>query len=121
MEDLARQIEAGLAHVNGDRNCYLALRMVTCGSSLPESCIMGVSKRQTARNRQAILDAASRLFRERGVDGVGLNELMREAGFTQVEVHFKWAEAAIYGGVRPHIKREPGRLANQPRRKPWNR
>ena len=44
---------------------------------------MGVSKRQTARNRQAILDAASRLFRERGVDGVGLNELMREAGFTQ--------------------------------------
>src|SRR5580704_5588186 len=44
---------------------------------------MGVSRRQTARNKQAILDAATRLFRERGVDGVGLNELMREAGFTQ--------------------------------------
>jgi TetR/AcrR family transcriptional regulator, transcriptional repressor for nem operon len=44
---------------------------------------MGVSKRQTARNKQAIIDAATRLFRERGVDGVGLNELMREAGFTQ--------------------------------------
>jgi len=44
---------------------------------------MGVSKRQTARNRQSIIDAATRLFRERGVDGVGLNELMREAGFTQ--------------------------------------
>ncbi len=26
---------------------------------------------------------------------------LREAGFQQVEVHFKWAEAAIYGGVRP--------------------
>lgn len=26
---------------------------------------------------------------------------LREAGFDQVEVHFKWAEAAIYGGVRP--------------------
>jgi TetR/AcrR family transcriptional regulator, transcriptional repressor for nem operon len=44
---------------------------------------MGVSKRQTARNRQFIIDAATRLFRGRGVDGVGLNELMREAGFTQ--------------------------------------
>ena len=44
---------------------------------------MGVSKRQTARNKQAIVAAAARLFRERGVDGVGLSELMREAGFTQ--------------------------------------
>jgi TetR/AcrR family transcriptional repressor of nem operon len=44
---------------------------------------MGVSKRQTAENKQAIITAAARLFRERGVDGVGLNELMREAGFTQ--------------------------------------
>jgi tRNA (cmo5U34)-methyltransferase len=26
---------------------------------------------------------------------------LRDAGFEQVEVHFKWAEAAIYGGVRP--------------------
>ena len=26
---------------------------------------------------------------------------LREAGFEQVEVHFKWAEAAIYGGSRP--------------------
>jgi tRNA (cmo5U34)-methyltransferase len=26
---------------------------------------------------------------------------LRDAGFEQVEVHFKWAEAAIYGGMRP--------------------
>jgi tRNA (cmo5U34)-methyltransferase len=26
---------------------------------------------------------------------------LRAAGFDQVEVHFKWAEAAIYGGMRP--------------------
>lgn len=26
---------------------------------------------------------------------------LREAGFEQVQAHFKWAEAAIYGGVRP--------------------
>jgi TetR/AcrR family transcriptional repressor of nem operon len=48
-----------------------------------ENGVMGVSKRQTAKNKQAIVTAAARLFRERGVHGVGLNELMREAGFTQ--------------------------------------
>jgi len=26
---------------------------------------------------------------------------LRDAGFEQVEVHFKWAEAAVYGGVSP--------------------
>jgi tRNA (cmo5U34)-methyltransferase len=26
---------------------------------------------------------------------------LREAGFQQVEAHFKWAEAAVFGGVRP--------------------
>jgi tRNA (cmo5U34)-methyltransferase len=26
---------------------------------------------------------------------------LRDVGFAQVEVHFKWAEAAIYGGMRP--------------------
>jgi SAM-dependent methyltransferase len=26
---------------------------------------------------------------------------LREAGFEQVEVHFKWAEAAVFGGTRP--------------------
>ena len=44
---------------------------------------MGVSKLKAAENRQAILSTAERLFRERGVDGVGLAELMKEAGFTQ--------------------------------------
>src|SRR5580693_2822181 len=58
---------------------------------------MGVSKRQTARNRQAIIDAATRLIRERGVDGVGLNELMREAGFTQGGFynHFESKDALV--------------------------
>jgi tRNA (cmo5U34)-methyltransferase len=26
---------------------------------------------------------------------------LREAGFADVELHFKWAEAAVFGGVRP--------------------
>lgn len=43
---------------------------------------MKVSKAQSAENRQAILDAAARLYREHGLAGVGVAEISREAGFT---------------------------------------
>ena len=56
---------------------------------------MGVSKEKAVENRQAIVAAAARLFRERGVDGVGLVELMKEAGFTPGGFynHFKSKQA----------------------------
>jgi TetR/AcrR family transcriptional repressor of nem operon len=44
---------------------------------------LGVSRQQAAENRRAIVAAATKLFRERGVDAVGLNELIKHAGFTQ--------------------------------------
>ena len=44
---------------------------------------MGVSREQAAENHRAIVAAATQLFRERGVDAVGLSELMKHAGFTQ--------------------------------------
>ena len=44
---------------------------------------MGVSREQAAENHVAIVAAATQLFRERGVEAVGLNELMKHAGFTQ--------------------------------------
>jgi TetR/AcrR family transcriptional repressor of nem operon len=44
---------------------------------------MGVSREKAAENRRAIVAAATQLFRERGVDAVGLSELMKQAGFTQ--------------------------------------
>jgi TetR/AcrR family transcriptional repressor of nem operon len=44
---------------------------------------VGVSREQAAENRRAIVAAATQLFRERGVEAVGLNELMKHAGFTQ--------------------------------------
>jgi TetR/AcrR family transcriptional repressor of nem operon len=43
---------------------------------------MGVPKEVASRNRQAIIETAARVFRERGVDGVGVADLMKEAGFT---------------------------------------
>lgn len=58
---------------------------------------MGVSRQQAAENRSAIVAAAERLFRARGVDAVGLTELMKEAGFTQGGFynHFKSKDALI--------------------------
>jgi TetR/AcrR family transcriptional repressor of nem operon len=44
---------------------------------------LGVSRVQAAENRRAIVAAAAHLFRARGVDAVGLSELMKHAGFTQ--------------------------------------
>ncbi|MBV7458020.1 TetR/AcrR family transcriptional regulator [Acidovorax sp. sif1233] len=43
---------------------------------------MKVSKEQMAENRERILDAAARLFRERGFDGIGVADLMKSAGLT---------------------------------------
>jgi len=43
---------------------------------------MRVSKAQVQLNRAHIVETASRLFRERGYDGVGVADLMAEAGFT---------------------------------------
>jgi TetR/AcrR family transcriptional regulator, transcriptional repressor for nem operon len=43
---------------------------------------MKVSREQAAQNRERILDVASKLFRERGFDGIGVADLMKGAGFT---------------------------------------
>jgi TetR/AcrR family transcriptional repressor of nem operon len=48
-----------------------------------EDQALGVSREKAAENRRAIIAAATQLFRERGVEAVGLNELMKQAGFTQ--------------------------------------
>ena len=44
---------------------------------------MRVSRVQAEENRQTVINAASRLFRERGFDGIGLKDLMKGAGLTQ--------------------------------------
>jgi len=41
-----------------------------------------VTRRQAAENRARIVSSASRLFRARGIDGVGIAEICREAGLT---------------------------------------
>jgi TetR/AcrR family transcriptional regulator, transcriptional repressor for nem operon len=41
-----------------------------------------ISKQEKEQNRRRIVDSASRRFRVKGVDGTGLEEVMREAGMT---------------------------------------
>jgi len=43
---------------------------------------MKVTKAQAQKNRAHIVETASKLFRERGYDGIGIADLMSVAGFT---------------------------------------
>src|SRR5688572_15158637 len=43
---------------------------------------MKVTREQAQENRERVLDAASALFRERGFHGIGVADLMKEAGLT---------------------------------------
>jgi len=55
---------------------------------------MRISKERAAENRAALIRAASKLFRERGIDGVGVAEISKEAGLTHgaLYAHFKSKE-----------------------------
>lgn len=53
-----------------------------------------VSRQQAAENHAAVIEAASRLFKARGINGVSVPELMAEAGLTHGAFygHFKSKE-----------------------------
>jgi TetR/AcrR family transcriptional repressor of nem operon len=56
-----------------------------------------VSRIQEAENHERILDVATRLFRERGIDGIGVSDLMKAAGLTHGGFygHFKSKEDLV--------------------------
>jgi TetR/AcrR family transcriptional repressor of nem operon len=58
---------------------------------------MKVSRIQEAENHERILDVATRLFRERGIDGIGVSDLMKAAGLTHGAFygHFKSKEDLV--------------------------
>src|SRR3954464_12145955 len=49
---------------------------------LPREIGMRVSREQALQNRERIVETAAQLFRERGFDGIGVADLMKEAGLT---------------------------------------
>lgn len=56
---------------------------------------MKISKEKSEANRAALLETASRLFRQKGIDGVGVAEISKSAGLTHgaLYAHFPSKEA----------------------------
>src|SRR5262249_16379810 len=68
---------------------------------------MKISKEKAAENRQALIQAASRPFKEKGIGGVGVAEISKAAGLTHgaLYAHFSSkdelaAEALGYSAAR---------------------
>jgi TetR/AcrR family transcriptional repressor of nem operon len=96
---------------------YVGTRLLAGGAGP-----MGVTKEQAVQNRERILAAAERLFRQKGVDAVGLAELMKEAGFTQGGFynHFESKEALVsqvVGKAADEGQQQLGAAIAQSRRK----
>jgi TetR/AcrR family transcriptional repressor of nem operon len=77
---------------------------------------MRVSKEQAETNRTSLLQAAGRLFNEKGFDGVGVAEVAKEAGLTHgaLYAHFPSKDALAAEAFSDGIAH---RLASMRRRK----
>jgi TetR/AcrR family transcriptional repressor of nem operon len=73
---------------------------------------MRISKEKAAENRAALIRAASKLFRERGIDGVGVAEISKEAGLTHgaLYAHFKSKEELALEALAYGLERTNARL-----------
>ncbi len=68
---------------------------------------MRVSRLQEAKNHERILDTATKLFRERGIDGIGVSDLMKAAGLTHGGFygHFKSKEDLVAQACKRAVMR----------------
>nr|WP_256466399.1 TetR/AcrR family transcriptional regulator [Bradyrhizobium sp. 153] len=55
---------------------------VVSADAIGRTGFVKVSKETVEQNRERVIATAARLFRERGIDGIGLVDLMRAAGLT---------------------------------------
>jgi TetR/AcrR family transcriptional repressor of nem operon len=74
---------------------------------------MRVTKEKAAENRAALLREASRLFRERGIDGVGVAEICKAAGLTHGALYaqFPSKDALAAEALAEGLKGSSARLA----------
>jgi len=70
---------------------------------------MKVSREQVAENRRTILEAASRLFRERGYESVTVAEIMKSAGLTHGGFYgyFASKDQLIAGALADVLSKRP--------------
>lgn len=88
----------------GDDNCHIIS---------PSSSMGRASKKDAERHRREIVNAASRLFRERGLDGVSVSELMAAAGMTHGGFyrHFESKEALEALALAAAVDQAVGHIA----------
>lgn len=74
---------------------------------------MRVSKQAAAENRQRILTAAGRLFRERGIDGAGVDAITEAAGLTHGAFYSQFGskEAVVVEALRQVLDESNARWA----------
>ena len=75
---------------------------------------MRVSKEKAAQNRQDILTAAARLFREQGVNATGVDAITKDANLTHGAVYSHF-------GSKEAVAAEAIRLALQGSKRRWQR
>src|SRR5260370_1271740 len=87
---------------------------------------MRLTQAESEQNRKRILEVAGRLFRQRGFDEVGVDDLMKAAGFTHGGFYNHFAskeelevEASAAGAV-PALA-APGRPPGDPRTEGWKK
>jgi TetR/AcrR family transcriptional repressor of nem operon len=100
---------------NGDCNLY-------CQILFQRENPLKVTKEKAAENRAALVKAAGHLFRERGIDGVGVAEISKKAGLTHGALYAQFsskealAAEAFTSALKPGFERmkadRDGRPAN---------
>jgi TetR/AcrR family transcriptional repressor of nem operon len=79
-----------------------------------------VTKEKATENRAALVKAASRLFRERGIDGVGVAEISKKAGLTHGALYAQFpskealAAEAFASALKPGLEKMTGDPAGRP-------
>jgi TetR/AcrR family transcriptional repressor of nem operon len=79
-----------------------------------------VTKEKVTENRAALVQAAGRLFRERGIDGVGVAEISKKAGLTHGALYAQFpskealAAEAFTSALKPGLEKMAADRAGQP-------
>jgi TetR/AcrR family transcriptional repressor of nem operon len=79
-----------------------------------------VTKEKATENRAALVQAAARLFREHGIDGVGVAEISKKAGLTHGALYAQFpskealAAEAFASGLKPGLEKLTADPAGRP-------
>jgi TetR/AcrR family transcriptional repressor of nem operon len=79
-----------------------------------------VTKEKAAENRAALVQAAGHLFRERGIDGVGVAEISKKAGLTHGALYAQFpskealAAEAFTSALKPGLEKMTADRAGRP-------